>query len=77
MIIRTRNDVTNEYNYKRYLVEGVGENIQLLAFDEFLGYDSSPYDTQPYDYDETSYISSVTNIDYVTSQRGSTDKNPW
>lgn len=77
MIIRTRNDITNSYNFKRYLVEGVGDQIQILEFDEFLGYDSSPYDTQPYDYDETSYISQKSNIDYVTIQRGAKDKNPW
>lgn len=77
MIIRTRNDITNDFNFKRFIIEGVGESIQLLEFDEFLGYDSSPYDTQPYDYDETSYISDPTNIDYVTMQRGQIDKNPW
>jgi hypothetical protein len=77
MVIRSFNDFTTSYNTKRYVVEGVGESIQLILLDELLGYDSSPYDTQPYDYDETSYIGEPTNIDYVTMQRGSKDGNPW
>jgi hypothetical protein len=77
MVIRTYNDVDSKYNNLRFIVEGVGESIQLLLLDELLGYDSSPYDTQPYDYDEISYIPLAENIDYITMQRGSKDQNIW
>lgn len=77
MVIRTYNDVDSNFFNQRYIVEGVGESIQLLLLDELLGYDSSPYDTQPYDYDETSYIPDDNTIDYVTIQRGATDQNIW
>lgn len=82
MVIRTFNDRLQSYNGKRYIVEGVGDSIILIEFDELLGYDSSPYDTQPYDYDESSFIpESVndipSNVDYVTIQRGCKDGNSW
>lgn len=82
MVIRTFNDRLQSYNGKRYIVEGVGDSIILIEFDELLGYDSSPYDTQPYDYDESSFIpESINNIpiniDYVTIQRGCRDGNSW
>lgn len=77
MVIRTYNDILPNINGKRFIIEGVGESIQLIDFDVLLGYDSSPYDTQPYDYDELSYIADPDNIDYVTIQRGSKNGNVW
>ena len=77
MVLRTFNDVSESFNNKRYIVEGVGDSIQLIEFDVLLGYDSSPYDTQGYDYDELSYEGEPNNIDYRTIQRGSKNGNIW
>jgi hypothetical protein len=77
MVLRTYNDVLESFNGKRYVVEGVGDSIQLIEFDVLLGYDSSPYDTQGYDYDELSYQGEPNNIDYTTIQRGAINGNIW
>jgi hypothetical protein len=72
------------YQNKDFFVEGVGESIRLIDYSELTGaanitntyndnFDATPFDLYPFD----TFKSLPINPDYITINRGSSDKNPW
>jgi hypothetical protein len=73
-----------KYQEDRWIVEGVGDQIQLVNFTSLrppsinkdvpeVLFDNNPFDAEPYD-DATSYPGQK---DYITINRSSIDNNPW
>jgi len=78
------NVVPGKYAEDTWIVEGVGNEIQLVRFQDLsipqisrdipeVLFDNSGFDTEPFD-DASSYPGSK---DYVTINRASQDQNPW
>ena len=73
-----------QYSEDLWLVEGVGEGIKLIRFNDLrpplinqdtpdVLFDDAGFDTEPFD-DATGY---PTKKDYITINRSSVDSNPW
>lgn len=85
MKVAFSDNVTPEkYRDKTFLVEGVGNSIELIDFEELVtieGYSSkveTSFDSDSFDelpFDEVSQY--PVNPDYIVINRASTDKNPW
>jgi hypothetical protein len=85
MKVRFEGQVLPEkYAKDTWIVEGVGESIQLIRFQDLIPpvlstnsleilFDNGGFDTEPFD-DATTYPESK---DYVTINRSSRDGNPW
>jgi hypothetical protein len=85
LIVEFRGEVQSEvYQTGTWLVEGVGESIQLKNFADLVPpiisasvpeilFDNEGFDSQPFD-DATQYPGTK---DYITIKRTSKDNNPW
>ena len=74
-----------EYNDEKFIIEGVGDSIRLVKFDDLVIppiastettdviFDNAGFDTQPFD-EAGRY---PFNKDYITSNRSSKDRNAW
>ena len=76
--------IEEKYHNKEFFVEGVGQSIVLVPYQELLtvdniampqlnGFDDEPFDDYSFDDDRPSPI----NAEYVTINRASLDLNPW
>ena len=77
-------NISNAYLLKQFWVEGVGDSIRLLDYNNFLtagkistvydeNFDANGFDSFPFDSNKTLPI----DPDYITINRASRDLNPW
>jgi len=85
LMVTFADNVTPEsYRNKRFVVEGVGSKITLVAFDSLLNaiakqnlldvnFDAEPFDQFPFD----DFANAPITPEYITINRASRDLNPW